>query len=82
MFRNLLSVYWPSIPSHDMENHVLFGQLGPFWMTGDMLGCPYFMFVVHIHFLFFEDYLGRYWSWTTIMDREYLLLVTQELAIC
>ena len=53
MFRNLLSVYWSSIPSHDMENHVLFGQPGPFWMTGDMLGCPYFMFVVHIHFFSF-----------------------------
>jgi len=27
-------------------------------------------------FLFFiEDYLGCYWSWTTIMDEDYLLLI-------
>jgi len=42
-----------------------------------MLEHPYFVFVVHIpFFLFFEDYLGRYWSWTTMMDEEHLILIT------
>ena len=44
---------------------------------GDMLEHPYFVFVVHIpfFFLFFKDYLGCYWSWTTMMNEEHLILI-------
>ena len=70
MFRNLLSIYWPSIPSHGMDVHVLFEWPNPLWTTSDMLGHPYFMFVVHIPFIFWRM------SWTSIMDEDYLLFIT------